>query len=349
MDILKISKPNDFSYMLSRFLATHLTGERNLSMHTILSYRDTFKLLLVYLRDEKNMPPEKITIDDLGRDIVIEFIKWLRAERGNSISTCHQRLGAIHAFFNYVQYEMPEKVQICQDILHVKAPKAPQAVINYLSLDGIQLLLSMPDTSTKSGRRDATMLSLLYDTGARVQELVDLTIGDVRFASPATVRLVGKGQKARIVPLLHRTELLLQRYMEDLPEEPLAKGTRPLFRNRDKQQFTRGGVSYLLKKYADAARASNPGAIPDKVTPHCLRHSKAMHLLQADVNLIYIRDLLGHTNVKTTEIYARADSTAKRNALEKADPVKKDIVQFPSWTEDAGMMEWLNNFGSKNQ
>ena len=164
------------------------------------------------------MPPEKITISDFRRDFIIDFVKRMRSERGNSISTCQQRLGAIHAFFDYVQYEMPEKMQVCQAILHVKIPKAPQPVIAYLSLDGIKVLLSMPDTSTKSGRRDATMLSLLYDTGARVQELVDLTVGDIRFTSPATARLLGKGQKARIVPLLNRTELLLQSYWRIYPK-----------------------------------------------------------------------------------------------------------------------------------
>jgi len=345
--MLRNSKPNDFTYMLSKFLSTYLTGERNLSSNTVLSYRDTFKLLLAYLRDEKNMPPEKVTLGDMKRSIIIEFINWLKSVRGSSISTCNQRLGAIHAFFDYVQYEMPEKIQISQEILGIKMAKAPQSVISYLTLDGVRAILAMPDTSTKSGRRDVTILSLLYDTGARVQELVDLTVGDVRFVSPSTVRLVGKGRKARIVPLLHGTESLLKEYMKDLPEQPFTDNARPLFCNREQQKFTRGGITYLLKKYADAARLTSPGLIPDKLSPHCLRHSKAMHLLQADVNLIYIRDLLGHTNVKTTEVYAKADSSAKRNALEKANPIK-DIVQFPSWNADAGLMEWLQTFGKKS-
>lgn len=343
---MKNIKPNDFAYMLSKFLTNHMAGERNLSPNTVLSYRDTFKLLLAYLRDEKRMSPEKVTLSDIN-STVLDFINWLKTVRGSSASTCNQRLGAIHAFFEYVQYELPEKIQLCQDVLGTKTAKAPQAVINYLTLDGIKAILTMPDTATKSGRRDATMLSLLYDTGARVQEIVDATIGDVRFVSPATVRFVGKGNKARVVPLLHGTENLLREYLKDLPQQPFTDNNRPLFCNRDREKFTRGGINYILNKYADAARTANPGLIPDKLSPHCLRHSKAMHLLQADVNLIYIRDLLGHTNVKTTEIYARADNAAKREALEKASPVK-NIVQFPSWNADAGLMSWLQNFGKKS-
>lgn len=344
---MKPSKPSDFSYMLSKYLSVHLTGERNFSPNTILAYRDTFKLMLVYLRDEKSMPPERVTLNDISRKLVREFIDWLGSVRGSSVATCNQRLGAIHAFFDFVQYEMPEKLQLCQDIIGTKMAKAPQSAINYLSLDGIKAILSMPDTSTKSGRRDVALLSLLYDTGARVQELVDLTVGDVRFVSPATVRLTGKGNKSRIVPLLHGTESILREYMKDLPEQLFTDNNKPLFLNREKEKFSRGGITYVLQKYADAARITNPGIIPDKLSPHCFRHSKAMHLLQADVNLIYIRDLLGHTNVKTTEIYARADSTAKREALEKASPIKT-IVQFPSWNDDSGLMNWLQNFGKKH-
>jgi len=152
------------------------------------------------------LPQERTTLSDLNRKLICDFINWLHDVRGNSESTCNQRLGAIHAFFDFVQYEMPEKTLLCQEIMSIKMMKAPESVMNYLSVDGIREILSMPDTSTKSGRRDATMLSLLYDTGARIQELADITVGDIRFIAPATVRLVGKGNKARIVPLLSGTD-----------------------------------------------------------------------------------------------------------------------------------------------
>jgi len=330
--------------MLSRYLSIYLPGQRNYSSHTILSYRDTFKLLLAYLKNEKHLPPEQVTLDIFDRSVVIDFICWLKHTRGNSASTCNQRLGAVHAFFEFLQGEMPEKMPICQEVMAVKMMKAPDSTINYLSIDGVRAILAMPDTHTKSGRRDATMLCLLYDTGARVQELIDLTVGDVRFVSPATVRLNGKGSKARIVPLLHGTEELLQAYMNNLPSKPFQDNNLPLFYNYDRQKFTRSGITYIFKKYADKARAIHPGLIPKILSPHCFRHSKAMHLLQADVNLVYIRDLLGHTSIKTTEIYARADSTAKRQALEKASSAI-GTVQFPNWQTDSGLMDWLQNFG----
>lgn len=230
-------------------------------------------------------------------------------------------------------------------MLAIRTAKAPEGQLNYLSVEGIAVLLSQPDITTKTGRRDAALLSLLYDSGARVQEIVDLTIGDVRFISPATVKLTGKGKKTRIVPLLSGPESLLRAYMKAYKLEQ-ASSTHPLFCNRSGAKFTRAGIAYTLKKYADMARSVSPDLIPVTVTPHCLRHSKAMHLLQANVNLIYIRDLLGHSEIKTTEIYARADTSLKRQALEKASPVNQQI-QYPAWTDDDDLMSWLNSFGKQ--
>ena len=197
--------------------------------------------------------------------------------------------------------------------------------MGYLSLEGLELLLSIPDTSSRQGRRDLVLLSLLYDTGARVQEIVDLCCVDVRAQFPATVRLSGKGGKVRIVPLSTDMSKLL----------------------RSGEKMTRAGVAYILKKYMDAARSSSPGILPERFSPHCLRHSKAMHLLQAGVNLVYIRDLLGHTDLRTTEIYARAETKAKREALEAASPIKSES-QFPSWTDDNSLISWLQSFGHSN-
>lgn len=333
----------DFAYYLSRFLSVYLPGQRNVSENTILSYKDTFKLVLLFAREEKQLLSNQLSISDLTRSFFEEFIQWLKVFRKCSVSTCNQRLGAIHAFFVFLQYEMPEAALQCQEVLAIRTAKAPEGQFNYLTVEGIAALLKQPDMSTKTGRRDAALISLLYDTGARVQELVDLTLGDVRFIAPATVKLTGKGRKTRIVPLLSGPEQLLKVYLQDYKLEQ-APGTHPLFCNRSGEKFTRAGITYTLKKYADMARRVSPELIPEKITPHCLRHSKAMHLLQANVNLIYIRDLLGHSEIKTTEIYARADTTLKRQALEKATPVNKSL-QYPAWTDDDDLLAWLNTFG----
>ena len=331
----------DFAYHLSRFLSVYLPGQRNVSQNTIVSYKDTFKLILLFAKDEKKISSNNLSVSDLTRAFFEEFIQWLKTCRKNSVSTCNQRIGAIHAFFRYLQYEMPEVAAQCQDILAMKTMKAPEGHLNYLSVEGIEVLLAQPDLRTKAGQRDAALLSLLYDSGARVQEIVDLTIGDVRFISPATVKLTGKGRKTRIVPLLSGPEKLLRAYMSAYKLEQ-APHEHPLFCNRSGDRFTRAGIAYILKKYADMARTESPALIPETVTPHCLRHSKAMHLLQANVNLIYIRDLLGHSDITTTEIYARADNTLKRQALEKASPLNKQL-QYPTWTDDDDLMTWLNS------
>ena len=335
----------DFAYYLSRFLSVYLPGQRNVSENTVLSYKDTFKLILLFAKDEKKLLSNQISVSDLTRSFFEEFIQWLKSCRKCSISTCNQRLGAIHAFFIYLQYEMPEAAAQCQEVLAIRTAKAPEGQLNYLTVEGVAALLAQPDISTRAGRRDAAMLSLLYDSGARVQELVDLTLGDVRFISPATVKLTGKGRKTRIVPLLSGPESLLRVYMKDYKLEQ-ASSTHPLFCNRIGEKFTRAGIAYTLKKYADMARKTSPDLIPETVTPHCLRHSKAMHLLQANVNLIYIRDLLGHSEIKTTEIYARADTSLKRQALEKASLLNQQI-QYPAWTDDDDLMIWLNSFGKR--
>lgn len=216
--------------------------------------------------------------------------------------------------------------------------------MNYFSLDGIKLLLSMPDTSTKSGRRDLALLSLMYDTGARVQEIADLTPQRVRFEKPATIRLHGKGNKTRIVPMMDAQVALLKQYMTEQKLLRSEEQPHPLFRNKCGKKLTRAGIAYILNKYVTMARNTNPDLVPDNISCHCLRHSKAMHLLQSGVNLVYIRDFLGHYSVQTTEVYAKADSRQKRQALEKAY-VDVTPNADPVWQENSDLLEWLVSLG----
>jgi site-specific recombinase XerD len=183
----------------------------------------------------------------------------------------------------------------------------------------------------------------MYDTGSRVQEIIDLTPLSLRLNKPATVTIIGKGNKARLVPMLDAQTDHLKRYMkENRLDEPFTNHY-PLFFNSRKEKLTRSGINYILDKYAKAARAENPLVIPDNISPHSLRHSKAMHLLQAGVNLVYIRDILGHVSVITTEIYARADSKQKRDALEKAY-VEVNPNEEALWLKDENLVSWLKSF-----
>lgn len=278
-------------------------------------------------------------------ELIESFLGWLKTERNSSTSTCNQRLAAIHAFFRYVQYEHPEYAALCQQILFIKFAKTEQAELNYLSVDGVKAILSVPDANTAKGIRELAILSLMYDSGARVQEIADLRYGDVRLTSPATVKLTGKGRKSRVVPLLQGNVKILSAYIQN-NQKALRNRDDILFFNHSGSQLTRSGIGYILSKNVNIARNINPEIIPDKISPHCLRHSKAMHLLQSGVNLIYIRDFLGHTDVKTTQIYARADVSLKRKAIEAASVI--DVASdLKSWTEDSDLMSWLNSLGKK--
>jgi integrase/recombinase XerD len=328
-------KPTDFSYYLSNFLTTYLAGQRNLSKNTIESYRDTFFLLLRYFSDIKNIAPEKVTVNTVGKESMEEFLLWLESERECSISTRNQRLAAIHAFFRYLQSEKPEYMYQCQRVLSIPVKKAPKKPPVYLSDDSMGRLLSQPDMLTEHGRRDATLLSVLYDSGARVQELADLTSRNLRLEEPFYITLTGKGRKTRQVPIMKQTAMLLISYLKEQKIDTADKLDHPLFFNCWKWKLTRQGIAYIINKYVECLK------IKDNVTPHVFRHSKAMHLTQADVNPIYIRDILGHADLKTTGVYSRSNVEMKRRALEKVE--EKSIPYAPDWTSDNGLMEFLKN------
>lgn len=333
---------NEFPKMLTDYLTIYLPTQCNYSKNTISSYCDTFKIMLRYAHTEKNISADKLTIKHLNYEWIMSFLDWLHSNKGNSISTVNQRLACIHSFFRYIQADYPQYLSECQNILAIPFRKKAMTNIEYLSSNDIHLLLKQPDTKTKTGRRDVTMLSLLYDTGARVQELADLKVESLRLESPAYVVLNGKGQKTRHVPLLDNTVKLLQSYLKENYLLEAYANQYPLFVNHCRQKFTRAGISYVLKKYVRQAQKVNPN-FPDKVSPHILRHSKAMHLLEAGVNVIYIRDILGHADVSTTGIYAKANLEMKRKALEKVSDHSN--VEILSWMTNQPLIEWLNSFG----
>lgn len=333
-----------FSYHLSSFLGKHLPAIRGVSTNTVASYRDTFVLFLRYMKDVKGIAAERIQLKMLLPQCLSEFLNWLETERRCSPATRNVRLAAIHSFFRYLQYEEPEHLDLCQKALAIPFKRAEQRSLNYFSLDGMKLLLSMPDASRESGRRDLALLSLMYDAGARVQEIVDLMPQCVRFEKPATVKLHGKGNKTRIVPMMDVQVSLLKQYMKEQNLMRPEMQPHPLFMNRHGEKLTRAGVAYILNKYVEMARTANPEMMPDNISCHCLRHSKAMHLLQSGVNLIYIRDLLGHCSIQTTEVYARADSRQKREALEKAY-VDVTPAAEPIWQENDDLLQWLLSLG----
>ncbi len=334
-------KPTDFSIHLTSFLSDYLPLQRNVSKNTIKSYRDTFKLLLLFCEQEEVIPIEKLTMKKLSPELITGFLNWLETERKSSISTRNLRLTAIHSFFRYAQAESPESLYHYQKVLAIPVKKKRQTIVEHLSPEGIKILLEQPDKTTSQGRRDLTLISLMYDSGARVQEIIDLSVKDFIPGSNPVLIITGKGNKTRRVPIMKNTATLVEAYIFENRLGQAHKTDYPLFTNKQHNKLSKEGVAYVVNKYAVMAHEVSD-KVPEKVRCHMLRHSKAVHLLQAGVNLIYIRDFLGHSDIKTTEIYARADAELKRKALENAYP---DLVDsnLPDWSENNDLMEWLSD------
>jgi integrase/recombinase XerD len=326
----------DFAVFLHRFLTAHLAGLRGCSPATIASYRDTFKLLIVWFRDYRSIPPGKLTLDRIDAAIT-GFLDWLEAERHNSISTRNQRLAAISSFFRRLQAQDPARMATCQDILAVPAKKKARPGVNHLTVEQTRHLLAQPDRSTRRGRRDATLLATLYDTAARVSELAGLTVRDIRVEPPALAVLTGKGHKIRHVPPGGNTTALLSAYFAEHGLDKPGHDDHPLFVNQHGSKLSRGGIAWIIGKYQ--AQAGDPALSSADLSPHALRHSRAMHLYEAGVPLPYIRDILGHAELATTDIYARASTEAKRKALEAAYDIVTD--DLPEWNHDPGLLSWL--------
>lgn len=336
-------KKTDFTKALTAYFSTYLPLTCGVSPNTCNSYRDAFKLLLLYFQEEKGVPANSIELRMLNRNLVSDFLEWLEAQRKVSVTTRNQRLAAMKAFAHYVQYRNPEYLENCTDIITMRPKKHEKPVIPFLTEDELKALLAQPDPSTRHGLRDLTLLSLIYDSGARVQEITDLQLKDIRLTNPAMVTLTGKGRKARQVPLMKETCTLLDTYIRNfnLNSEPL---TAPLFFNKKGEALSRYGITYILKKYVSKAELDGSAR---KISPHGLRHTKAMHLLRAGVNMIYIRDFLGHVDISTTEVYARIDAEMKRKVFEEKVPNFTPNTTMP-WEEDKDLLQWLTQFGKKS-
>jgi len=334
-------KPTDFAVYVSRFFTDHLAGERNASTNTIKGYRDAFKLLLGHCRDQLGIPPDRLTLRALTAEVIRDFLTDLAQRPSFCVRTRNHRLAAIHSFFRYVQSEEPQLLLQCQQILAIPMQKAPARPVEYLNPEQLSAILGAPDLATAAGRRDAVLLSVLYDTGARVQEIIDLSVRDVRLDPPAQIRLTGKGRKTRVVPLMNSTVALLREYLREHDLQRPERLDAPVFWNRRRERLTRSGVRYILNKHAEHARRGQPG-LP-RVHPHQLRHSKAMHLLQSGNPMVVIQAVLGHADVRTTSVYARANLEMTRAALEKTSASGPTRPALPSWQTNPALMEWLRS------
>jgi site-specific recombinase XerD len=300
--------------LVTAFFTRHLAAECGASGHTITSYRDTFRLLLRHAADRAHRAVARLTIEDFGPDEILAFLDFLEEKRGNVARTRNARLAAIHSFFAYVVAQDPTLAAQAQRILAIPFKKTPRKLLGHLDKEEMRAILSQPDRKTPMGRRDYLALSLLYDSGARVQELVDLRPADFRLDRVPLVTITGKGRKQRIVPLLPVTAKLVREHLVETAR-PIA-GAEPLLRNRAGQPMTRSGVTFLVDKYRRRAAAEFPSLQRTGISPHTLRHTKAMHLLQSGIHPVTIKDILGHADLKTLEVYVQADLEMKRKAIE---------------------------------
>jgi site-specific recombinase XerD len=335
-------KNEDFGAHLTRFLSYHLPEVQNLSQNTISSYCDTFRLLLSYCQDIEELKIETLKISDISCALVERFMGWLSEDRKIAASTQNQRLAAIHSFVRYIQADFPALLLEFNRILSIKSKKTVSKTVDWLTVEEMGLILSQPDAQTQIGRRNITILSLLYDTAARVSEICELKVRDIRLEHPAHARLFGKGRKVRLVPLLPATVKLLEAHLKENRLDTPDKSDYPLFVNRDGEPFTRAGIRYILKKAADSVTEST-GKNLAALSPHVIRHTKAMHIYDAGANLVYVRDILGHSDIKTTSIYARTSLEKKRQALAQINNAPEPAL--PEWTKDANMLNWLKEYG----
>lgn len=333
----------DFAKYLTKFFSEYLVGERGASTNTIRSYSSTFTHLLAFMNEKEHIKADALLLDHLNRSVVLRFLEWLQTSKQCGNATRNQRLAALHSFFKYMQYEDVKRMGRWQEILSIKVKRQERRSVNYLTVDALKFLLEQIPIGNRVGRRNLALISLMYDSGARVQEIIDLSPSSLRLDKPSCIMLHGKGNKKRIVPLQEEQVTLLQTYMKENALDDPANNQRPLFANNRGGRLTNAGITYILNMYAEMAHKLKPELIP-RISPHTLRHSKAMHLLQAGVNLVYIRDMLGHVSIQTTEIYARADSKQKREALEAAYiNIIPNLGAEGLWEIDSQLKTWLKN------
>jgi site-specific recombinase XerD len=325
---------------LRAFLGEYLPHQKAYSVNTILSYRDSLKLLLQFAAGKRGRVSE-LSLANLDVPTITAFLDSLEAERGNGATTRNVRLSAIHSFFEYLSREYPEHLEQAQRVLNVPFKRTANRSIDYLEADELRAILESIDRSRPAGRRDYMLLTLMFNTGARVQEVVSLKATDFRLVAPPTVKFSGKGHQERLCPIWPDTARLLKQHFHDCgldPHEP-----QFVFRNRQGKPLTRFGARLILKRHIQRAAEAQPTLKGKRIHPHSIRHSTAIYLLKAGVDLSTIAHYLGHAHINTTHKYVTIDLEAKRAAIAKAKPIITKSSKNPGWRADENLLKWLES------
>jgi site-specific recombinase XerD len=331
----KSTTETDLARLLQRFFAERLIQQRRVSACTIASYRDTFRLLLRFAERQLGHSAWTLRLADLDASLIAAFLLDLEEGRGNSIRTRNARLAAIHSFFHYAALELPAQLPTIQRVLAIPAKRFTRTGVGFLTRAEIEAILEAPDNDNWSGQRDRVMLAVLYNTGARVSELIAIRRKDIGGQSTRAVQLHGKGRKERAVPLWRRTSILLTGWLAHLETAP----NQAVFPNRFGKPMTRSGVESRLRIATAVARRTCPSLRNKVVSPHVIRHSTAMSLLQSGVDIAVIALWLGHEDIATTHAYLEADMDMKRQVLARIESIGPDM---PAWQPSDQLLAFLD-------
>jgi len=321
-----------FSHLVTAFFQKYLAAECGLAANSIASYSDCIKLLINFACLRLAVQPEDLSIDRFTRDLVIEFMDDLESKRKNVVATRNQRLAAIKTFFHFLAHNVPELMHLNETIQAIRQKKTDHTPPPSMTIIEVNAIIAVPDPSRFLGARDKAMVQLMYNSGGRVQELADLRICDVRFDTPTTVTLTGKGGKTRVIPLWEDTIEALTHYLKCREPSPIKSDH--LFVNVKGQPMTRFGIGRRVEQLAREAAHHCPSLLDRCITPHVFRHTIALHLLESNVDIVVVQEWLGHADLRTTSQYLEVSIERKRAALAKVPPpAGRGPTEVPLWKQ----------------
>ncbi len=328
---------------LTTYFRDHLVRDRNLSPNTLMSYRDALRMMLLFSSRATGRPCTELTFGNFDADFVRGFLNHLEVERQNSVRSRNQRLAAIRSFFEYVARTEPQLAAACQAITSIPLKRGSRETIDYLDEEELDTIFAEIDRRQPEGQRDFTLLLFTYNSGARVQEVADLRVSWLTLCKPFRVNLLGKGRKWRICPLWKDTGEALRSLLAD---RPATTEDQHVFLNRYGAPLSRHGIFNIVKKYVARAAVKLERLASKRISPHTIRHTTAMHLLQSGVELSVIRSWLGHSSVETTNQYCHIDLQMKAKALERCEARYQHddgVTRPPSWKASPDILAWLKS------
>lgn len=328
---------NRFSKLVQSFLTTYTIGECNYSMNTKVSYSTTFHLLLEFMSKEKNIRPNKIEIETITKEVIVQFLDWLETNRFVSIQTRNQRLACIKSFYKYVQSNEPDLFDTCSLILSIKNKKVPNKIISYFSEDEVRIMINYLNNS--KDLKKLTMICVLYETGARVSEFINIKLNDLNLSDNASITLYGKGNKVRVVPISDELVKLINKYLKEVYTN---YGDDYLFYSMQKRKYYRNSINKIITTLVNDLKIKYSNYFKNNYFPHSFRHTKATHLYNNGTPLLYVKEFLGHSTISSTEIYATPDSRKQRKEILRNSETINTKNKYNNHIKD-DLDNWLKN------